>query len=142
MRTGRVNGRSGLDARATSGSELVNVVRRAADHARRKAAAFPGSVSGDDLPWAVIEAFDADVRGHVERDRRIEEERDRVLITAVGLAETRPEEDGAAAVEAARNSLVEAIDYLEQAVLRFGIVNAAAARSGLGTPGRRVSTGP
>ncbi len=125
----------------TGETALAQTVRRAAAQARRRAAAFPVSVRGDDLPWAVIEAFDADIRGHVERDRRIEGERDRVLIAAVNLAETRPE-DGADAVEAARAALVDAIDYLEQAVLRFGIVNAAAARRGLGGAGRPVAARP
>ncbi|MDP4023591.1 hypothetical protein Q8W71_13210 [Methylobacterium sp. NEAU 140] len=97
---------------------LADRVAEAAGTARRRAEAFPGSVSKDALPWAVIEAFDADVRGRVARDARIEDERDRVLIAAVKLAETPPDE--ADAVAAARRHLVDAIDYLEQAVLRFG----------------------
>lgn len=125
----------------TTETALAQTVRRAAAAARRRAAAFPASVSGDDLPWAVIEAFDADVRGHVERDRRIEGERDRVLIAAVGLAEARAE-DGPDAVEAARTGLIDAIDYLEQAVLRFGVVNSVAARHGLGAAGRPVAARP
>lgn len=128
-------------AENTAETALAQTVRRAAVEARRRALAFPASVSGDDLPWAVIEAFDADIRGHVERDRRIEGERDRVLIAAVNLGETRAE-DGPDAVEAARAALVDAIDYLEQAVLRFGIVNAAAARHGLGAAGRPVAVRP
>lgn len=119
-------------------TKLPEHVGRATAEARRRAMAFSGPADGDDLPWAVIEAFDADVRGHLERDRRIEEERDRVLIAAVGLAETRPE-DGAEALEAARQHLTDAIDYLEQAVLRFGIVNAEAAKRGLGDYGQRVA---
>jgi hypothetical protein len=133
-----LNRNESSDAEAPSETALAHTLRRAASRARRLAAAFPASVSGDDLPWAVIEAFDADVRGHVERDRRIEGERDRVLIAAVGLAETRTE-DGPNAVEAARAGLDDAIDYLEQAVLRFGIVNALAARHGLGAAGLPVA---
>ncbi|MCJ2084074.1 hypothetical protein [Methylobacterium sp. J-090] len=119
-------------------TRLAKDMARAADHARRRASAFPGSVSGDALPWAVVEAFDAEIRGHVERDRRIEEERDRVLIAAVGLAETRPE-DGPEALAAARTHLADAIDYLEQAVLRFGIVNRRGAQRGLGESGQHVT---
>lgn len=119
-------------------TELGMILDRAAAVARRRALTYTPPAGGDTLPWAVIEAFDADVRGHLERDRRIEEERDRVLIAAVGLAETRPE-DGAEALEAARQHLTDAIDYLEQAVLRFGIVNAEAAKRGLGDYGQRVA---
>ncbi len=118
--------------------KLVDLVRSAAGKGRRLAAAYPGSAKKDDLPWRVIEPFDADVRGQVERDRRIEDERDRVLIAAVGLAEA--DDRDADAVEAARRHLVAAIDYLEQAVLRFGRVNQAAARLGYGDAGDRVST--
>lgn len=118
-------------------TKLAEEVARATATGRRRAKAFSGLGGAEQLPWAVIEAFDADVRGHVERDRRIEEERDRVLIAAVGLAETRPE-DGAEALAAARTRLTDAIDYLEQAVLRFGIVNAQAAKRGLGDHGQRV----
>ncbi|WP_019904186.1 hypothetical protein [Methylobacterium sp. 77] len=129
-------------------AKLAEIVRAAAAQARRKAQAFnaqafnaqafDGTSSRDALPWAVIEAFDADVRGHVERDRRIEEERDRVLITAVNFAETRPE-DGAEEIEAARSALIDAIDYLEQAVLRFGIVNRQGAKLGYGEAGQSVT---
>jgi len=119
-------------------TKLAEEVGRAAAGARRRALTFSGPAGGDDLPWAVIADFDAWVRGHVERDRRIEEERDRVLIAAVNLAEARAE-DGPDAIEAARNRLVDAIDYLEQAVLRFGIVNAQGARQGLGDGGERVA---
>jgi len=81
-------------------AELADHVRAAAAAARRHALAFRAPVDKDALPWSVIEAFDAKVRGHVERDRRIEEERDRVLIAAVNLAET-PGEEGEGAVAAA-----------------------------------------
>ncbi len=113
-------------------------VSAAAAKGRRLAAAFPLSMSRDALPWKVIEAFDTDVRGHVERDPRIEDERDRVLIAAVKLAET-PAEEGPDAAESARRELVRALDYLEQAVLRFGLVNRQAAKLGYGTAGARVS---
>lgn len=115
---------------------LADLVARAADRARRQGLRFPGRLAKDALPWAVIEAFDADVRGHVERDPRIEDERDRVLIAAVKLAETPPDEE--AELAAARDHLVEAIDFLEQAVLRFGRVNRLAAKLGLGEPGQRI----
>ncbi|KQP51628.1 hypothetical protein [Methylobacterium sp. Leaf106] len=121
-------------------AKLADIVRAAATQARRKARAFDASSSKDALPWAVVEAFDADVRGHVERDRRIEEERDRVLIAAVNLAETPPE-DGDETVGAARDALIDAIDYLEQAVLRFGSVNRQGARLGYGETGQRVADG-
>lgn len=119
-------------------AKLADIVRAAAAQARRKARAFDASSSKDALPWAVVEAFDAEVRGNVERDRRIEEERDRVLIAAVNLAETPPDE-GEEAVEAARSALIDAIDYLEQAVLRFGIVNRQGARLGYGEAGQAVT---
>ena len=109
---------------------------RAAASARRRAAAFAGPAGKDALPFALVEAFDAQIRGHVERDPRIEDERDRVLIAAVKLAETPPGE--AEAVEAARRHLEDAIDYLEQAVLRCGVVNRAGARAGLGAAGIRI----
>ncbi len=117
---------------------LADLVSDAAAKARRIALAFPASVRKDDLPWAVIGPFDAEVRGGLERDPRIEDERDRVLIAAVNLAET-PAEDEPDAVEQARRDLVRAVDYLEQAVLRFGIVNRQAAKRGHGTAGDRVS---
>ncbi|MEH3117692.1 MAG: hypothetical protein PGN25_08895 [Methylorubrum populi] len=117
---------------------LADLVRGAAAQARRLAAAFPGAARADDFPWAVIAAFDADVRGHVERDRRIEDGRDRVLTAAVTLAEM-PGEAEADEVDRARRHLVRAIDYLEEAVLRFGIVNRAAARRGCGEAGDPVS---
>ncbi|BAU90911.1 hypothetical protein MPPM_2306 [Methylorubrum populi] len=114
-------------------------MRGAAAEGRRLAAAFPAGTRKDDLPWAVIAAFDADVRGHVERDRRIEDERDRVLIASVTLAET-PADAEADERERARRGLVRAIDYLEEAVLRFGIVNRTAAKRGYGLAGDPVST--
>ena len=118
---------------------LADVVARAAETARRHALRFPGALAKDRLPWAVIEAYDADVRGHLERDPRIEDERDRVLIAAVKLAETPPDE--ADEIDAARAGLVDAIDYLEQAVLRFGFANRQAVKLGLGEAGRRVGDG-
>ncbi|KAB1075476.1 hypothetical protein [Methylobacterium planeticum] len=120
-------------------AKLAEIVRRAASLARRRAMTYPGSIRRDDLPWAVLEAFDADVRGHVERDRRIEDERDRVLIAAVTLAET-PLEEGPDELGAARDHLIEAIDYLEQAVLRFGLVNRKAAALGYGLAGQSLTT--
>ncbi|AWN36900.1 hypothetical protein [Methylobacterium radiodurans] len=116
---------------------LADHLARAADEGRRRARGFPGRIGRDALPFAVLEAFDAEIRGHVERDRRIEDERDRVLIAAVKLAETPPEE-GDEAVERARAGLIDALDYLEQAVLRLGIVNRRAAKAGLGTAGGAV----
>lgn len=110
-------------------TELAAAMRSAAEQARRRALGFPGSVTQEDLPWAVIASFDAAIRGQVARDPRIENERDRVLIAAVNYAETRaddPPED----VAATRDRLVDAIDYLEQAVLRFGIPNRPAKESG------------
>ncbi|WP_096485162.1 hypothetical protein [Methylorubrum populi] len=118
---------------------LADLMRGAAAEGRRLAAAFPAGTRKDDLPWAVIAAFDADVRGHVERDRRIEDERDRVLIASVTLAET-PADAEADERERARRGLVRAIDYLEEAVLRFGIVNRTAAKRGYGLAGDPVST--
>jgi hypothetical protein len=108
---------------------LAERIGQAATRARRQALSFPASISKDDLPWAVIDAFDTDIRGNVERDRRIEEERDRVLIASVKLAETPPDEEEE--IAAARSHLVDAIDYLEQAVLRFGIVNRQGSKLGL-----------
>ncbi|GJE61678.1 hypothetical protein [Methylobacterium trifolii] len=119
--------------------DLADLVRAAAEKARRLAEGYPRSGLRDDLPWKIIEAFDADVRGHVERDRQIENERDRVLIAAVKLADVRPD-DEAAVVDEARRELVDAVDYLEQAVLRFGVVNRTAGARGLGVAGGRVST--
>lgn len=120
---------------------LADLVRGASAEARRLAAAFPSAGRKDDFPWTVIAAFDADVRGHVERDRRIEDERDRVLIASVTLAET-PAEAGADEWERARRHLVRAVDYLEETVLRFGIVNRVASKRGYGSAGDPVATPP
>lgn len=120
-------------------AKLADQVRHAADIARRLTLAYPSGARRDDFPFAVLAAFDADIRGRVERDRRIEDERDQVLITAVNFAETPPD-DEPEAVEPARRALLAAIDYLEQAVLRFGIVNREGARLGYGTAGQRVTT--
>ncbi|WP_264048046.1 hypothetical protein [Methylobacterium flocculans] len=122
-------------------SKLADQVRHAAERARRLTQAYPKGTRRDDFPFAVVAAFDADIRGCVERDRRIEDERDRVLIAAVNFAETPPE-DEPEAVEPARRALIAAIDYLEQAVLRFGIVNRAGARLGHGEAGQRVAARP
>ncbi|MCJ2033239.1 hypothetical protein [Methylobacterium sp. J-068] len=119
-------------------AKLADQVRHAADLARRLTLAYPSGTRRDDFPFAVVAGFDADIRGRVERDRRIEDERDRVLIAAVDFAETPPE-DEPEAVEPARRALLAAIDYLEQAVLRFGIVNREGARSGYGEAGQRVT---
>ncbi|MGU3539416.1 hypothetical protein [Methylobacterium sp. A54F] len=120
---------------------IAQQLEAAASAARRQVRAFPGAISQDELPWRVIAAFDADIRGFVERDRRIEDERDRVLITAVTYAET-PRDGDPDAVAAARTRLLDAIDYLEQAVLRFGIVNRAAAKGGHGQAGTPVAAKP
>lgn len=76
----------------------------------------PGTRAGPNCgaPWKVIEAFDADGRDHVERERRIEDERDRVLIAAVKLA-TFARTTETHEVDEARRHLVDAIGYLEQA---------------------------
>ena len=119
---------------------LADLVIRAAASARRQAHRFPTSLTKDTLPWAVIEAFDADVRGNLARDPRIEDERDRVLIAAVTLAEV-PAEADTEERERARRALVRAVDYLEEAVLRFGVLNRAAAKRGCGAAGDPVSAG-
>ena len=120
-------------------TKLAELVRSAAQKARAAAEDFPDAVTGRDLPWKVVEAFDADVRGHVERDRRIEDERDRLLIAAVKLAEALPGEESEGR-DGPRRHLARAIDYLEEAVLRFGLVNRKAARLGYGDEGAPVST--
>ncbi|GLS47035.1 hypothetical protein [Methylobacterium brachythecii] len=101
--------------------KLSEAIQQAAVHARRCAKTYKSGVNKDALPWRVIEVFDERVRGAVERDRRIEDERDRVLIAAVTLAEAPAEEE--ASVGMAREHLIDAIDFLEQAALRFGIPN-------------------
>lgn len=136
------SGRCGIEASAASPEQLLDTLAdhlaRAADQGRSRARGFPGRIGRDALPFAVLEAFDADVRGHVERDPRIEDERDRVLIAAVKFAET-PAEEGEEAVEQARAGLLDALDHLEQTVLRFGMVNRRAARAGLGAAGASVA---
>lgn len=117
---------------------LADHLVRATDQGRSRARGFPGRIGRDALPFAVLEAFDADVRGHVERDGRIEDARDRVLIAAVKLAETPPEE-GDDVVERARAGLIDALDDLEQVVLRLGVVNRRAAKAGLGAAGGPVA---
>ncbi|SDO12820.1 hypothetical protein SAMN05216360_11537 [Methylobacterium phyllostachyos] len=118
---------------------LADHLRAAGVTARRHALAFRAPAGKDALPWSVIEAFDAKIRGHVERDPRIEDERDRVLIAAVKLAET-PVEEGEDTIAAARAHLIGAIDYLEQAVMRFGRVNRQGAKLGYGSYGQPVGS--
>lgn len=120
-------------------AELADSLRRAAAVGRRHAETFVVQVGTDALPWSVVAAFDGEIRGSVERDRRIEDERDRVLIAAVNFAET-PADDEPEAVEPARRALIAAIDYLQEATLRFGIVNREGARLGYGEAGQRVTT--
>jgi hypothetical protein len=120
-------------------AELAGHVRAAAVTARRHAQGYRAPAGKDALPWSVIEAFDARVRAHVERDPRIEDERDRVLIAAVKLAET-PADEGEDSIAAARTHLIDAIDYLEQAVLRLGRVNRQGAKLGHGTYGQPVGS--
>lgn len=140
------DGRMG-DGKTVMETTLADLVRQAAHDARDRAAAFSGGAGRDDLPWAVTRAFDAWVRGHVERDPRIEDERDRVLIAAVNLAEARPQrsaeddsadEDAPDDVRAFLRALIEAIDGLEWVTLSQGIVNRRAAAARLGVAGRRV----
>lgn len=97
---------------------LDDRISRAAESAREHARAFPGAVHKDELPWVVIAAFDKDVRGSLARDPRIEDERDRVLITAVQLAEMPADE--ADETDLARERLIAAIDGLETAARRSG----------------------
>ncbi|ACL61515.1 hypothetical protein [Methylobacterium nodulans] len=118
-------------------AKLVSLIRRAAASARSRAHAHPGVLQPDELPWAVIRAWDEDVRGHVERDPRIEDARDRVLITAVDFAETPPETEPER-VGPARDRLLDAIDGLERTTLRCGIVNRKAAALGYGEAGQRL----
>ncbi|MGU3667598.1 hypothetical protein ACLBX9_25720 [Methylobacterium sp. A49B] len=120
-------------------AELAGHLRAATAVARRHALAFVAPSGKDALPWSVIEAYDAAVRGHVERDPRLEDERDQVLIAAVKLAET-PLDEGEDEIAAARARLVSAIDGLERAVLRFGVVNRKAAKLGYGTHGQPVGS--
>ena len=66
-----------------------------------------------------------------------------VVLTPPGspLAETSGDAE-ADEWDRARRQLVRAVDYLEETVLRFGIVNRAAARRGYGEAGDPVSTSP
>ncbi|SEO52037.1 hypothetical protein SAMN04487843_10231 [Methylobacterium sp. ap11] len=118
---------------------LVALVREAAAGARAIARAYPEGCSAEALPWAVVKRFDEDVRGHVERDPRIEDGRDRVLIAAVTLAEAAfgkaaPDEADAPA----REALVKAINDLEWVTVSRGIANRAAAALGYGEAGTRL----
>ncbi|AWN43322.1 hypothetical protein [Methylobacterium durans] len=119
-------------------AKLADAVRAAAEDGRVLARDFPGGAGQDELPFAVTAAFDARVRGQVERDPRIEDERDRVLIAAVKLAQTPPAEEPDGFVKA-RAGLIAAIDALERATLRHGIVSARGARAGGGAPGERLA---
>ncbi|ACA20909.1 conserved hypothetical protein [Methylobacterium sp. 4-46] len=121
-------------------AKLVSLIRAAAGAARDRARMHPGALTPDQLPWAVIKAWDDDVRGHVERDPRIEDARDHVLITAVDFAETPPETEPER-VGPARDRLLAAIDRLERTVLRLGIVNRRAAALGYGEAGQRLDEG-
>ncbi|KQP54993.1 MULTISPECIES: hypothetical protein [unclassified Methylobacterium] len=118
-------------------AELARMVRQAAADARRRAMGFPGSTSGDDLPWAVTKAFDDSVRGHVERDPGIEDERDGVLVAAVDLAESDPEDGDE--MHPMLRKLLDAIDSLERVTLSRGVVNRKAAAAGYGTAGQRLA---
>ncbi|AWN46416.1 hypothetical protein DK419_08875 [Methylobacterium terrae] len=115
-------------------AKLVELVREAAVQARGVARTYPEACSADALPWTVIARFDADVRGHVERDPRIEDGRDQVLIAAVNLAEAAPG-DGETPE---RERLVKAINDLEWVTLSRGIANRAAAALGYGEAGERL----
>ncbi|KMO40619.1 hypothetical protein VQ03_13970 [Methylobacterium tarhaniae] len=115
-------------------AKLVELVREAAAEARLVARSYPSGCSADALPWAVIKRFDDDVRGRVERDPRIEDGRDQVLIAAVTLAEAAPDEDRAPE----RERLVKAINDLEWVTVSRGIANRAAAALGYGEAGGRL----
>lgn len=116
-------------------AKLVELVREAAAQARLVARGYPSGCGADALPWTVIRRFDDDVRGNVERDPRIEDARDGVLIAAVNLAEARPDEE---AEMPERERLVKAINDLEWTVLSRGIANRAAAALGYGEAGGRL----
>ncbi len=105
---------------------LADLVARAATTARRHAQRFPGVLAKDRLPWAVIEAYDADVRGHLERDPRIEDERDRVLIAAVKLAGRRRSTRKTRSTPPRRPRGRDRLSG--QAVLRFGLANRQAVK--------------
>ncbi|TNC15744.1 hypothetical protein FF100_00245 [Methylobacterium terricola] len=113
---------------------LVALVREAAAQARLVARSYPGGCSADALPWTIIKPFDDHVRRHVERDPRIEDGRDQVLIAAVNLAEARPDDDDVPE----RERLVKAINDLEWVTLSRGIANRAAAALGYGEAGERL----
>ena len=119
-------------------AKLAENVRSAAQDARRRAMSFTGGHGKDALPMAVVKAFDETVRGHVERDPRIEDERDNVLIAAVKLAESQPE-DAQDGVQPMLQVLLDAIDQLERVTLKEGIVNRKAAAAGLGTALQRLA---
>ena len=116
-------------------AKLVELVREAASQARLVARGYPAGCSADALPWTIIRLFDDDVRGNVERDPRIEDARDGVLIAAVNLAEARPGEE---AEVPERERLVKAINDLEWTLVSRGIANRAAAISGYGEAGQRL----
>lgn len=119
-------------------AKLAENVRFAAQDARRRAMSFTGAHGKDALPMAVVKAFDETVRGHVERNPRIEDERDNVLIAAVKLAESQPE-DAQDGVQPMLQVLLDAIDRLERVTLTEGIVNRKAAAAGLGTALQRLA---
>lgn len=114
---------------------LVALVREAAAQARLVARSYPSGCSADALPWTVIKPFDADIRGHLERDPRIEDGRDQVLIAAVNLAEARPDDEEDVPE---RERLVKAINDLEWVSLSRGIANRAAAALGYAEAGERL----
>lgn len=119
-------------------AKLAEALRAATAEGRARARAFPGRTGQDELPFAVTAAFDARIRGQVERDPRIEDEWDRVLIAAVKLAETPPDEEPDGFAEA-REGLIVAIDGLERVTLRHGIVSARGERDGGGTRGEPLA---
>ncbi|WP_298967912.1 hypothetical protein [uncultured Methylobacterium sp.] len=118
--------------------KLIGFIRTASAQARRVARAYPVGCRADDLPWSVIRGFDETVRGYVERDPRIEDQRDQVLIAAVNLAEGPGPTDGDAEDDPARARLVKAINDLEWVLLSRGIVNREAAALGYGDAGQRL----
>lgn len=119
-------------------AKLAENVRSAAQDARLKAMSFMVGKGKDDLPMSVVKAYDERVRVHVERDPRIEDERDNVLIAAVKLAEAQPE-DARDGLQPMLQVLLDAIDQLERVALTEGIVNRKAAAAGLGTALQRVT---
>jgi hypothetical protein len=117
---------------------LADRVSRAGEAARDHARAHPGPLGADDLPWAVVRAWDTDVRCHVERDPRLEDGRDRVLIAAVTFAEAA-HHDGPDRAEPARARLLMAIDELERVTLLLGRANHRAAQAGYGEAGQPIA---